>query len=116
MAMSILNNSATAMALGETNKNTNKLGKALKKVSSGMKINSAGDSAAEYSISEKMRANIRSLEQDVQNVQNGSSMLKIAEGAIDNIVDELRCIKELALNSTGLNTCWLIKSYDLLYK
>ena len=101
MAMSILNNSATAMALGETNKNTNKLGKALKKVSSGMKINSAGDSAAEYSISEKMRANIRSLEQDVQNVQNGSSMLKIAEGAIDNIVDELRCIKELALNSAN---------------
>lgn len=101
MAMSILNNSATAMALGETNKNTNKLGKALKKVSSGMKINSAGDSAAEYSISEKMRANIRALQQDIDNVHNGMNLINIAEGGIQNIVDSLRTMKELALNSAN---------------
>lgn len=105
MAMSILNNSATAMALGETNKNTNKLGKALKKVSFGMKINSAGDSAAEYSISEKMRVQIRSLTQDEQNVKNGKALLRIAEGGIQNIIDELRSMKEMAINAAnGHNT------------
>ena len=101
MAMSILNNSATAMALGETNKNTNKLGKALKKVSFGMKINSAGDSAAEYSISEKMRVQIRSLTQDEQNVKNGKALLRIAEGGIQNIIDELRSMKEMGINAAN---------------
>ena len=101
MAMSVMHNSGAALALGELNKNVNKVGKLLGKVSSGMKINSAQDDSASFAISEKMREQIRSLLQDNQNVQNGSSLLRTAEGGIDEIVDELRRLKELALNSAN---------------
>lgn len=101
MAMTILNNSATALSLGELNKNINKLGKALAKVSTGQRITGASDDSASFAISEKMREQIRSLEQDIQNVQNGSSMLKTAHGGIENIVDELRSLKELAINAAN---------------
>ncbi len=99
--MTVLNNSAAQISLGELNKSINKLGKALAVVSSGQKINGAKDDAAAYSISEQMREKIRSLEQDVQNVQNGSSMLKTAEGGIQNVVDELRELKELAVDASN---------------
>ena len=56
--MQIMNNSAAVAALGELRKNDTTFGKQLKKVSSGMKINGAGDGAAEYAISEKMRVQI----------------------------------------------------------
>lgn len=101
MAMTILNNSAAMMTLGELNKNITKLGKSLSKVSTGQKIVYAGDNAADYGISESMRAKIRSLEQDVKNVQNGSSMMKTALGGIQNIVDELRELKELAIDAAN---------------
>ena len=48
------------------------------------------DDSASFGISEKMREQIRSLLQDNQNIQNGSSMLKVAERGIDQIVEELR--------------------------
>jgi len=70
MAMVINNNIAAMTILGETSRNSKALGKSLEKLGSGMKINSAGDGASEYSISEKMRAQIRSLDQDSQNAQN----------------------------------------------
>lgn len=101
MAMSILNNTATMAALGESNKNLNKLGKVIKQAASGMKLNSTGDGASEYAISEKMRVNIRSLNQDDQNVQNGRALLNVAEGGMQSIVDELRRLKELAVDSAN---------------
>ena len=48
-----------------------------------------------------MRSKIRALEQDVQNVQNGSSLLKTALGGIQSIVDELRELKELAIDAAN---------------
>ena len=87
--------------LGQLNKNISEAAKDLKKLSSGMKINGAGDDASGYAISERMRVQIRSLDQDVQNVKNGRSLLNLAAGAIDNIVDELRNLKELALNAAN---------------
>ncbi len=78
MPMTVMNNSSAMMALGELNKNNKALSKSLKKVASGMKINSAMDDASGYAISERMRVQIRSLDQDIQNTQNGSSMLKVA--------------------------------------
>ena len=80
MAMTIMYNAGAQLSLGELNKNTNKIGKALAKVSSGMKINSAQDDASAYAISEKIRVRIRALDQANQNVQNGSSLLKIVGG------------------------------------
>ena len=101
MSMAVKNNLAAQMILGQLNKNTSKLEKELSKVSSGQKINSAQDDASGYAISEKMREQIRTLAQDNQNVQNGSSMLKVAAGGVDNIVEELRNLKELAINSAN---------------
>ena len=117
MAMTIMNNTGAMLTLGQLNKNISKVGKDLQKVSSGMKLNSAGDDASGYAISEKMRVRIRSLDQDEMNVQNGASLLKVASGAIDSIMDELRGLKELALNSandtnTELDRATLQKEFD----
>ena len=101
MAMVIANNNAAMLTLGEINKNNSALGKQLKKVSSGMKINSAGDDASCYAISERMRVQLRSLDQDIRNTQTGSSLLRVADGAVANIIEELRSLKELALNAAN---------------
>ena len=63
MAMVIANNTAAQLTLGEVRRNDTTLTKSLKKVSSGMKINGAGDDASGYAISEKMRSRIRALGQ-----------------------------------------------------
>lgn len=57
--------------------------------------------ASGYVISEKMREMVRTLNQDHQNVQNGSSLFKVVDGAINSIVDELRNLKELAINAAN---------------
>lgn len=101
MPMTVMNNNAASMALGELNKNINKLGKELAKISSGRRINSAQDDASGYAIAQKMRANIRALAQDIQNSQTGTSLVKTASGGIDNIVDELRNLKRLALDAAN---------------
>lgn len=101
MAMTVADNSASAMALGELNKNNSKLAKDLKKVSSGVRITGAGDGSSEYAISEKMRVMIRSLGQDIDNSRKGIDLVKVAEGGIQNIIDELRDMKAMALNSAN---------------
>ena len=80
MAMAITYNAGARFSLSELNKNINKVGKASARVSSGMKINSAQDDASAYAISEKMRVAIRALDQANQNVQNGSTLLKVGGG------------------------------------
>ena len=99
--MTVMNNNAAAMALGEMNKNSNALAKDLKKVSSGMRIMGAGDDASGYALSEKMRTKIRGLDQNIENVQNGRSLLAVADGGMKSIIDQLRTLKELALNSAN---------------
>ena len=99
--MQIANNPSAQLALNQLNRNSNGLGKSLRKVATGQRIVSAGDNASDYGISEKMRVQIRALDQDVQNVQNGSTMLKIAHGGIQEIVNDLRTMKELAINAAN---------------
>ena len=101
MAMTILNNSASMMTLGELNKNITKVGKSLAKISTGQKIVNASDNASEYGISEQMRAKIRALEQDVQNVQNGSAMLKSAEEGIQQQIEILKTIREKVIDANN---------------
>ena len=119
--MTVRNNRAAAKSLGELNKNRKALSKALAKVATGQKYNNAGDGASEYSISEKMRAQIRALGQDLQNTQNGSSLLKIAEGGVQNIIDELRTMREKALDAandhnTDSDRATLQKEYKQRYQ
>ena len=99
--MVIKNNMNAKNSLNSLNKNSKALAKSLTKVSSGMKINSASDDASGFSISEKMRVQIRSLDQAVNNSQNASSLLKVADGALTDTVDILRTMKEKAINAAN---------------
>ena len=78
MSMVVKNNVNALNTLNVLNKNQSALAKSLQKVSSGMKINSAADDASGYAISERMRVQIRSLDQANANTQNGSSMMRTA--------------------------------------
>jgi len=99
MAMMIMNNAAAAMTLGELNKNISQVGKQLKKLSSGQRIVGAGDDASGYSISEKMRVRIRALGQNERNVQNGSALLRVAEGGVQSQLEIMRTIKEKVIDA-----------------
>lgn len=101
MAMTLLNNSTTMMALGELNKNNKMANRASQKLASGMRLNSAMDGASEYSISEKMRVRLRSLDQDEQNIQNGRSLVKVGLGGMEEIKHSLEYMKELALGAAN---------------
>lgn len=101
MAMVVKNNMSAVQTLGTLNKNSSALAKSLQKVSSGMKINSAADDASGYSISERMRVMVRSLDQADANTQNGVSLMKVAEGAVSSTVDILRTMKEKAINAAN---------------
>ena len=101
MPMTILNNNAAMLTLGQLNKNQSKLQKALQKAATCQKIVGAGDGASEYSISEKLRVRIRALDQDSENVQNGASMLRIAAGAIQSQLDALREIKRKVIDANN---------------
>ena len=101
MSMVVKNNMSAVSTLNTLNKNSSALSKSLAKVSSGMKINSAADDASGYAISERMRVQIRSLDQANSNTQNGSSMMKVAEGAVSSTVDILKTLKEKAINAAN---------------
>ena len=101
MAMVVKNNMSALSTLNTLNRNTKALSKSLQKVSSGMKINSAADDASGYAISERMRVQIRSLDQANSNAQNGGSMLKVAEGAVSSTVEILKTLKEKAVNAAN---------------
>ena len=101
MAMVVKNNLSAKNTLNQLDKKDKATAKSLKKLSTGMKINSAGDDASGLSISERMAVQIRSLDQDNQNSQNGVSMLKTAEGAVSSTVDILRTLKEKAINAAN---------------
>ncbi len=99
--MVVKNNIGAKNTLNQLDKNDKALAKDLKKLASGMRINSAADDASGYAISDRMDVQIRSLEQDNQNSQNGSAMLKTAEGAISSTVDILRTLKEKVINAAN---------------
>ena len=99
MAMRIMHDASAALAVTELNKNANNLQKDLKKVASGMRINSAADDASGYAIGERMAVRLRALNQDIINTQTGSDLIRVAEGGVQSVIEELRTLKELALNS-----------------
>lgn len=84
--------------LGTNNTNT---GKNLEKLSSGYRINRAGDDAAGLAISEKMRAQIKGLEQAQQNANDGISLIQTAEGGLNETHAILQRMRELAVQSAN---------------
>jgi len=75
--------------------------KSLEKLSSGLKINRAGDDAAGLAISEKMRGQIRGLDQASNNASDGISLIKTAEGALSESHSILQRMRELAVQSAN---------------
>ena len=101
MSMIVKNNIEALRVVNLLDQNNNMLQKSLTKVASGMKINSAQDDAAPWSISERMRMRIRALEQANQNVENDSALMKTAEGAVASTIELLKALKEKAINSAN---------------
>lgn len=101
MGMVVKNNMSAVSTLNTLNKNSSALAKSLQKVSSGMKINGAADDASGYAISERMRVQIRGLDQANSNTQNGNSMMKVAEGAVSSTVDILKTLKEKVISAAN---------------
>ena len=81
--------------------NTSALSKNLEKLSSGYKINRAGDDAAGLAISEKMRAQITGLDKAQDNAKDGISLVQTAEGALTEVHDMLNRMYELAEQSAN---------------
>ena len=102
----IINHNMNAMsAHRQMGINTSNQGKAIEKLSSGQRINRAGDDAAGLAISEKMRGQIRGLEQGSSNAQDGISMIQTAEGATNETHAILQRMRELSVQSSnGTNT------------
>ena len=81
--------------------NSSGMGKSIEKLSSGMKINRAGDDAAGLYISEKMRGQIRGLSMASKNAQDGISLIQTAEGALDEVHSMLQRMRELAVQAAN---------------
>ena len=101
----IINHNMNAMN-AHRNMATNNVsaGKSMEKLSSGLRINRAGDDAAGLSISEKMRSQIRGLGQAQRNSQDGISRIQTAEGALNEVSDMLVRMKELAVQKQNTGT------------
>ncbi|EEH98377.1 hypothetical protein CSBG_02003 [Clostridium sp. 7_2_43FAA] len=81
--------------------NTVNSGKSMEKLSSGLRINRAGDDAAGLAISEKMRGQIRGLDQASRNAQDGISLIQTAEGALTETHSMAQRIRELAVQANN---------------
>ena len=101
--MRINTNLNAMIATNQMAKNTALAGSSMEKLSTGLRITKAGDDAAGLAVSEKMRAQIRGMEQAERNVQDGISMVQTAEGALEeagNIAQRMRELGVQAGNDT----------------
>ena len=98
--MVIKTNMSAVRTLNLLNANQSNLTKDLQKVSSGQRINSAGDDVSGYGISERMRNRIRGLEQCSRNVRTGYNMLSVAAQAVEQQVNILGKMREIALKAS----------------
>jgi len=98
----VINHNMSAMfgsrinGINEANQSNN-----MAKLSSGMKINKAGDDASGLAVSEKMRAQIRGLNQASENASNGISFIQTTEGYLEETTDIVQRIRELAVQSSN---------------
>ena len=101
MGMVVQHNLNALNAYNKLNTNVSGLKKSSEKLSSGYRINRAGDDAAGLAISEKMRSQIRGLGQAKRNAQDGISMIQTYEGAAQETHSILQRMKELASESAN---------------
>jgi flagellin len=101
MAISVLSNPQSVNAQRNLTNTQNMLAKSLGRLSSGQRINSASDDAAGLAISERLKADMRSLQQASRNAQDGISASQIADGAMDQVGGLLTRMRELAMQSAN---------------
>lgn len=99
--MIIQHNMASANTNRQLGITTGNLSKSTEKLSSGYRINRAGDDAAGLSISEKMRGQIRGLDQASTNAQDGISLIQTAEGALNETQSILQRMRELTVQAAN---------------
>ena len=99
--MIINHNLPSLNTLNSLSKNEKATSSSLAKLSSGLRINSAADDSAGLAISEKMRGQIRGLDQAKSNSQNGISLVQTAEGALNETTSILQRMRELAVQSSS---------------
>ena len=101
MGMVVQHNLSALNANNKLNTNVSGLKKSVEKLSSGLRINRAGDDAAGLAISEKMRGQIRGLDQATRNANDGISLIQTAEGALNETHDILQRMRELGVQSAN---------------
>ena len=95
------NNTAAQFALNKLNQTERDMTTAMERLSSGKRINHAGDDAAGAAIADRMTAQIRGLEQSVRNAADVISMAQVTEGALDESSSIIQRIRELAIQSAS---------------
>lgn len=99
--MRIYNNISAMTAYRSLSKTDGAISKSMTKLSTGLRINSAADDAAGLSISEKMRNQIKGMNQAIRNSQDGQSMMQTAESAMSQQHEILQRVRELTLQSNN---------------
>jgi flagellin len=97
MSLRINNNVDALAAHRNLAMTSDKVSKAMERLSTGLRINKAADDAAGLGISEKMRGQVRGLAQAQRNIQDGVSMVQTAEGNLDEVHSILQRVRELAV-------------------
>ena len=101
MSLRIATNVQSLAAQRYLNTNHNEQNASLEKLSSGSRINKAGDDAAGLAISEKLKANIRSMKQASRNANDGVSLVQVAEGAMNEISNIFIRLRELSIQGAS---------------
>lgn len=99
--MRVNTNINALVAHNAMSKNTALAGNSMEKLSSGLRITKAGDDAAGLAISEKMRGQIRGLDQANRNVQDGISLIQTAEGGLEETTNILQRMRELTVQGAN---------------
>lgn len=99
MPLIINTNISSLSAQRHLSNNTTMLQKTMEKLSSGYRINRAGDDAAGLQLSEKLRAQIRGSQKALDNTQDGLNVLNIADGALQTITNSLQRVRELTVQA-----------------
>ena len=101
MSITVNTNTTSLMVQRNLESATSSLAKSMQRLSTGMRINDAGDDAAGLSLSEKIMSQVSSADVTKNNAQTGLNMLQVADGDLSIISENLQRIKDLAVQSAN---------------
>ena len=101
MAIVVNTNTASSNAINQLNKNNRSLMGSFRRISSGLRITKAADDAAGMGVAENLDASVKSLRQAARNTNDGISVIATAEGATTEVVNVLKRMRELAVQSSS---------------